>query len=172
MSTQLTELLTKELKDEAATTRRVVEVVPDGLADWKPHEKSMAFGQLANLVARMPGWIAMMIDDDELDLSPPGGSDERPKLATTGPELTAALDDELAKSLAALSRVDDERLLTTNWRLLVAGNVVAEATRYENIRSAINHLAHHRGQLSVYYRLNDIPVPSIYGPTADDQSFG
>ena len=119
----------------------------------------------------MPGWVAMAIVQDELDLSPPGGPGYKPLVWRARGELTAALDDAAAKARAALAGTTDEHL-ATNWRLLVAGNVVLEDPRYMVIAETFTHLAHHRGQLTVYLRLNGAPVPAIYGPSADEKSFG
>lgn len=167
---QLTELFTAQLEREADRCRRAAERVPEGRNDWKPHEKSMPLGYLATLVATMPSWVAMAIEQDELDLNPPGGSGPKPLEWTTKDELIAALDDSVAKARAALAGTTDEHLLTP-WRLLVAEQVVLEDPRYMVIAETFTHLAHHRGQLTVYLRLNDIPVPAIYGPSADEQSF-
>lgn len=168
---KMTELFSAQLEREAVITRRTLERVPEGRPDWKPHEKSMPLGYLSTLVGTMPGWVAMMITQDELDLNPPGGGAERPPTPGTNQELLAALDDSVAKAREALSGTTDEHLLTS-WKLLVAGQVVMEQPRYVAITDTFTHLAHHRGQLTVYLRLNDVPVPSIYGPTADDPSFG
>jgi uncharacterized damage-inducible protein DinB len=168
----LTELFSGELDREAKITRRALERVPEGRDGWKPHEKSMPLGRLAGLVARMPSWITMMIDQDELDLNPPGGSSSssfsRP--LTTNRELLQALDEGVAGAHAALQRTTEDHLMKP-WRLLVAGKVVAEQPRHIMLRDSINHLAHHRGQLTVYLRLNDVPVPALYGPSADDNRF-
>lgn len=161
-------LFLEQLDREAAITRRLLERVPAGRPDWKPHPKSMPLGYLASLCATMPGWIEMMVNQPSLDLNPPGGSGQRPKDLETAEELVAALDAAVAKSRAALESTTDEHLMT-KWQLLVGGNVVSESPRYEAIgESVLHHLAHHRGQLSVYLRLNDVPLPSIYGPTADE----
>jgi uncharacterized damage-inducible protein DinB len=158
------------LERETAGSRLALERVPEGRPDWKPHPKSMALGYLATLVATMPSWIAMMVDQDELDLNPPGGgSYKSPTWATTA-ELLALLEGSAAKARAALQGTDDDHLMTT-WRLLVGGHVVAEHPRHVMIADTFTHQAHHRGQLTVYLRLNDVPVPAIYGPSADDKSF-
>jgi uncharacterized damage-inducible protein DinB len=166
---RITELLLAELEREAAGTRHALERVPEGRNDWKPHEKSMPLGYLAGLVATMPGWAAAMIEQDELDVTAPG--EHKTREWTTNRELLESFDKALDKGRKALASTTDEHLMTT-WRMLAHGHVVAEQTRYEAIRDgAFNHLAHHRGQLTVYLRLNDIPVPSLYGPTADEKSF-
>jgi uncharacterized damage-inducible protein DinB len=167
MAKSLTDRFLAELESEAAITRRVLERVPDGKGDWKPHEKSMPMGRLASLVANMPGWIAMMLTQDEFDVA--AGAPEPLK---TNKDLLAAFDANVARSKDALKKTNDAHLETT-WRMLARGHVVAENTRYENLRSGVlNHLAHHRGQLTVYLRLNNVPVPSVYGPTADEAVFG
>jgi uncharacterized damage-inducible protein DinB len=163
---KLTDLFLAELEQEAAVTRRTLERVPDGHYDWKPHEKSMTFGYLAELVARMPSWSVFMIKQDEFDLTT-----DKPQPLRTSRELVQALDEGVAAAREALANTTDEHLLKP-WRLLIAGRVVMEEPRYLALRhSVFNHLAHHRGQLTVYLRLNDAPVPSIYGPSADDRSF-
>lgn len=167
----VTELFTAQLERESARCRRALERVPEGRNDWKPHEKSMQLGYLATLVATMPSWIAMAISQDELDLNPPGGSGYKPLVWSTTGELVTALDDAVAKAREALAGTRDEHLLTA-WRLLVAGRVVAEDPRHVVITDTFTHLAHHRGQLTVYLRLNEALVPALYGPSADEKSFG
>jgi uncharacterized damage-inducible protein DinB len=168
---KLTEFFSAQLEREAVGTRRALERVPEGRADWKPHEKSMPFGYLSTLVATMPSWIAMMITMDELDLNPPGGSAHRPPAPTTNRELLGAFDEALGKAREALRGTSDDHLMT-DWKLLVAGSVVAQNPRHVMIEDAFGHLAHHRGQMTVYLRLLAAPVPAIYGPSADDRSFG
>jgi hypothetical protein len=167
---KMTELFLADLDREAARSRRALEQVPQGRYDWKPHEKSMNFGYLAELVATMPSWVAMGITQDQLDLNPPGGSTfKRPSLKTSG-ELIAEHDKAVASARSALAGTTDEKLLTP-WRLLVGGNVVMETPRYVMIRDTIAHLAHHRGQMTVYLRLLGATVPALYGPSADDKRF-
>ena len=171
MGVKMTDLFAAELEREAAATRRTLERVPDGRAEWKPHEKSMSLGGLATLVASMLSWVAMAVNRDELDLNPPGGPTATPQELRTSRELVEALDGNVAKAREALASTTDEHLVTP-WRLLVAGRVVSEQPRHIVLRDAVfNHLAHHRGQLTVYLRLNDVPVPAIYGPSADDGRF-
>jgi uncharacterized damage-inducible protein DinB len=144
--------------------------IPAGKYDWKPHEKSMILGYLANMVATIPMWISMEINDDELDVAPAdGGKMEQKRMDSSG-ELIEALDQAAAGARAAFAQTSDEHLLT-NWRLLARGAVVLEAPRYEMIQDTINHWAHHRGQLTVYLRLLGAKVPAIYGPSADDNQF-
>jgi len=116
----------------------------------------------------MPAWVTFIVKQDELDLTPPGGGEW--KLPAQN-ELVTAHDKSVADARAALQSVDDNRLLTTNWRLRAGGQVVSEAPRHVALRDMINHLAHHRGQLTVYLRLVGAKVPAVYGPSADDQRF-
>ncbi len=164
----LTDLFLAELTREAARTRRALEQVPAGRDDWKPHPKSMPLGRLAGLVASMPSWVSLIIDRDDLDLNPPAGGQYRQPAID---ELVVAHDEHVRKARESLSKTSDDFLLTTRWRLLLNGNAVMEDFRHVVLRDTMNHLAHHRGQLTVYLRLNDRPVPSVYGPTADDQRF-
>ena len=167
---KMTELFIAQLNDEAERTRRTLERVPEGRDDWKPHDKSMPFGRLSMLVARMPSWLSLIVGQDSLDLNPPGGSniDQRP--LNTSRELVHALDQGVADARNTLNGVDDSHLMKP-WKLLVGGRVVSEQPRYVVVRDTFAHLAHHRGQLTVYLRLNNVPVPAIYGPSADDTRF-
>ena len=165
---KLTEFLLDELARETPLTRRVLERVPEGVFEWKPHEKSMPMGYLSMLVATMLGWIDTMVNQDGLDFAPKGGSAYKPQELRTSRELVEALDGAVAKARSALSGTTDEHLMTT-WKLLAGGVQISEQPRHIAIQEGVfNHLAHHRGQLTVYLRLNGAPVPSIYGPTADE----
>jgi uncharacterized damage-inducible protein DinB len=167
---KLTEFLLAELDREVERSRRALEEVPEGKYDWKPHEKSMIFGYLANMVATIPMWITMQITQDELDVAPAdGGKMEQKRMDTSG-ELIDALDKAAAGARSAFEKTTDEHL-TTNWRLLARGQVVAEAPRFEMIQDTIGHWSHHRGQMTVYLRLMGAKVPAIYGPSADDNQF-
>ena len=166
---KLTQLLLDELDREAVRTRKALEQVPAGHDDWKPHEKSMPLGRLAGMLAGMPGWLALIINAAALDVAPAGGG--QMPLPDHG-ALLSTLDTSLANARNALAGTSDEFLFTTSWRLLARGNVVSEQPRHIVLRDAINHLAHHRGQLTVYLRLLNAKVPALYGPSADDQTFG
>jgi uncharacterized damage-inducible protein DinB len=167
---KMTDLFSAQLEREAKVSRRVLERVPDGRRDFKPHEKSMPFGYLSTLVASMPSWIALAITQDELDINPPGGSKHKPREVSTNRELVQMGDEAVEKARTALKGTTDEHLLT-RWKLLAAGRVVAEDPRHVVIADTFTHLAHHRGQLTVYLRLNGAIVPSVYGPSADDKGF-
>jgi uncharacterized damage-inducible protein DinB len=166
---RLTELFLAELDREAPRTRRALEQVPLDRDDWKPHPKSMPLGRLAGLVASMPSWINLIIEQPELNLTPPAGQGSYQQPATD--KLVGAHDDHVVKAREVLSRTTDEFILTTSWRLLAGGHVVMNQLRHIVLRDTMNHLAHHRGQLTVYLRLCERSVPAIYGPSADDQQF-
>jgi hypothetical protein len=168
---KLTDFFLSQLEREAKLSPRALSRVPDGRTDYKPHEKSMPFGYLSTLVATMPSWIALAIEQDHLDLSPPGGGGYSPPRPSNSRELLDAHEDSVAKAREALRKTTDEHLLTS-WRLLVSGKVVLEQPRHVVIADTFTHLAHHRGQLTVYLRLLGVPVPSIYGPSADEKTFG
>ena len=166
---KLTELFLDQLDREVLRTRHVLENVPKGKDDWKPHAKSMPLMRLAGLVATMPSWIAFIIGKDELDLNPPAGKGQYQQPSTEN--LALALEKAAADGRTALSGTTDEALLTTSWKILVGGNVVSEARRHLVLADTFSHLAHHRGQLTVYLRLLDQKVAATYGPSADDQRF-
>jgi uncharacterized damage-inducible protein DinB len=168
--TKMTDLFLAQFDREAAVTRPALVRVPEGRPDWKPHPKSMPLGYLATLVATMPSWVAMTILQDELDLNPPGGGGYKPPATDTSAKLLQAFDDSVDQGRAALRGTSDAHL-TTPWKLLVGGKVVLENPRHVVLADTFTHLAHHRGQLTVYLRLNDVAVPAIYGPSADDKRF-
>jgi len=167
---KLTEFFREQLDREVERSRKALEQVPDGQYQWKPHERSMVFGYLADMVATMPTWVAMEIDRDELDIAPAEGQSTKKAPKETSADLVKALDEAAAEARTALEKTTDEHL-ETDWKLLARGNVVWQASRKEVIQDTINHWAHHRGQMTVYLRLMGAKVPALYGPSADDQSF-
>jgi uncharacterized damage-inducible protein DinB len=167
----LQRFLLDELEREVRRSRHALEQVPEGKYDWKPHERSMIFGYLADLVATMPTWVAMQVTRDELDIAPTDGSTMKQEPNKTSAALVQALESAAAAARAALEKTTDEHLLTP-WRLKARGHVVQEAARIEMIQDTFNHWSHHRGQLTVYLRLLGAKVPALYGPSADEASFG
>ena len=167
---KLTEFFLNELDREVERSRKALEQVPAGKYDWKPHEKSMLFGYLADMVATIPTWITMQITQNELDIAPAEGSRTKQAPKETSEALVQALTESAAAARAALQRTTDEHLLTT-WKLLARGQVVVEEPRHVMIQDTINHWAHHRGQMTVYLRLMGAKVPALYGPSADDSRF-
>jgi uncharacterized damage-inducible protein DinB len=160
-----------ELDSEAAKTRRVLAELPEGKRDWKPHDRSMPFGYLTDLVANILSWVSLAITLDELDIAPKSGPSYRPSPIQTRVEAIAALDKAVAQAREALQKTDDTHL-ATSWRLLAGGSVVMEQRRHDVIRDTFLHSSHHRGQMTIYLRLLGARVPSVYGPSADDQQFG
>ena len=167
---KLTEFFREELDREVERSRKALEQVPDGQYQWKPHERSMIFGYLADMVATIPTWITMEINRDELDIAPAAGEGTKKPQKETRAELLKALDEAAAEARSALENTTDDHL-RTNWKLLARGNVVWEGTRIEMIQDTFNHWCHHRGQMTVYLRLMGAKVPALYGPSADDQGF-
>ena len=167
---KLNEFLLAELDREVDRSRRALEQVPEGKYDWKPHDKSMAFGYLSDMVATIPSWIVMEVTKNELDVAPAQGPSMKPEPKKTSAALIQALDKSAADARAALEKTTDEHLNTT-WQLKARGAIVQEAPRYQMIQDTINHWAHHRGQMTVYLRLMGAKVPAIYGPSADEKSF-
>ena len=166
---KITELLMTELDHEAIGSRKALQHVPEGKNDWKPHEKSMPLGALATIVATVPAWIEMVVKMDEVDINPPGGSKFKPEPWKTRQDLLQQFEASLKKGREILQSTSDDHLLNTKWRMLNGGKPMMGQSRYEAIREGVlNHMAHHRGQLTVYLRLNGETVPAIYGPSADE----
>jgi uncharacterized damage-inducible protein DinB len=165
---RIVDSLFTELDQEAATTRRVLERVPSDKLGWKPHAKSMSLGQLSLHVATIPGAIAGFLMQDSLDM---GGVNFEQPAAKSASELLPALDESIKAAKEVLAGLDDHKAMGT-WKLTRAGKELFAAPRIGVARTImLNHWYHHRGQLSVYLRLLDIPVPSIYGPSADENPF-
>jgi uncharacterized damage-inducible protein DinB len=162
----IAETLLPELDQEMETTRRVLERVPSDKGQWKPHPKSFPIGHLAQLVATMPDWITRTVLDTEIDLAAGSGyTYEKTE------DLLKAFDKNVREARKALASAKDS-VFTVPWSLKHGDHVIFTLPRGAVVRQTINHLVHHRGQLTVYLRLLDIPVPSIYGPTADERAPG
>ena len=163
-------LFVELLDREHAISRRLLERTPAGRHGWKPHDKSMELGYLAGLVASIPDWIAMQVERDALDLAPVDGPKFTMPRWSTAAELVELLDQATGRARRALAGTSESHFAAP-WKLQVAGRTVAESPRHAAIADTFCHLAHHRGQLSVYLRLLEVPLPSIYGPSADERSF-
>jgi uncharacterized damage-inducible protein DinB len=154
----------KEFEQEMASTRRLLERVPSDKGPWKPHEKSMALGHLVQLIASMPGWITSTLRDPHVDLAATGGYGFHPTDA-----LLKTFDTNVKEAHAALGSIASDDALKAAWSLKHGEQVLLTMPRGEAVRQHLSHLVHHRGQLSVYLRQIDVPLPSIYGPTADER---
>jgi uncharacterized damage-inducible protein DinB len=164
----ISQALLPEFDMEMANARKTLERVPDGKFGWKPHEKSMTMGKLAVHIASIPTWGKMVLETPSLDVNPPDGKPLEPPKLETREELLTFFDKHVPETRAALAAADDQTLMET-WTLLSGGKTIFSMPRVGIMRGMImNHLIHHRAQMGVYFRLNDIPVPSIYGPSADE----
>jgi uncharacterized damage-inducible protein DinB len=164
----IAEMLLPEWDLEMATTRRVLERVPDERGEWKPHEKSFPMAHLAQLVARMPGWATMIIKQTELDIAPVEGPSQGYTIEKTA-TLLAEFDRNAAEGRAAIAGAADPDF-EVEWTMKARGVPVDTKTRYLMLRTGmLNHLVHHRAQLGIYLRLVEEKVPSMYGPTADER---
>jgi uncharacterized damage-inducible protein DinB len=159
--------LLPEFDQEMSATRRTLERVPVEKFAWKPHEKSMALGELAIFVAILSGWAKIIIEQDSFDVAPPRGTYQRP-VVNSQRDLLELFDKNVSAARACIAQVSDEHLLKP-WTMLADGRAVLTQPRMAVLRGGMmNHLIHHRAQLGVYLRLNNIPVPAIYGPSADE----
>ncbi len=164
----MNQALLGEYDHEMANARKSLERVPDGKFDWKPHAKSMSMGVLASHIANIPQWAALTVESPQFDVNPPGGRPAQQLACKTSAELLAAFDKNVPAARAAIAGASDQVLLAS-WSLLNAGKPIFTMPRVAVLRTMIlNHLIHHRAQLGVYLRLNDIPVPGMYGPSADE----
>ncbi len=158
----IADTLLPEFDQEMATTRRVIERVPDDNPDWKPHPKSFSVAHLAQLLAWLPGWIGQTLTTKELDLGAGGGYTNE-----STNTLLKTFDENVRTSRDAIAAAKDTDY-DVPWSLMMKGNVLFTLPRGAVVRQHISHLSHHRGQMTVYLRMLDVPVPSIYGPTADE----
>jgi uncharacterized damage-inducible protein DinB len=165
----IAESMLPEFDHETATTRMLLERVPEEKADWKPHVKSYSLGQLAIHIATLPHWAPVTLKQTEFDTNPPGGSKYIPPPFESLAHMLATYDEGVKAARAMLAATTDAEFMVP-WTLKSAGRTVFSMPRAGVFRSFIlNHAVHHRGQLSVYLRLCDVPLPNIYGPTADTQ---
>lgn len=165
------DMILPEFDQEMASTRRTIERVDDAKLEWTPHEKSFNMGRLAGHLANLPSWAVFTLERDSLDLAPPG--EPAPVTPSYGSvaELLAGFDVNVSAARSAISGASDQHMMEP-WTLLKGGHALMTLPRVAVLRSfVINHIIHHRAQLGVYLRLNDIPVPSVYGPSADEQPF-
>ena len=165
----LNEALLPEFDQEMANTRKSLERVPDDKFDWKPHAKSMTVRQLAVHLALFPSWMAETLEKASFDYAPVGAAPYKPPAVNSRKELLEIFDRDVAKAREGLKGASDAQLMET-WTLLAGGKTIFSMPRIAVLRSMVmNHMIHHRAQLGVYLRLNDLPVPALYGPSADEQ---
>jgi uncharacterized damage-inducible protein DinB len=165
---RISESILPEFDQEMANTRKTLERVPDEKLGWKPHPKSGTMGWLANHVATMVGWSVETMTTDSFDVNPPGGSPVQMPQTNSRKELLEVFDGGVSKARAAIAAASDEQMMQP-WSLLAGGKPMFTMPRIAVLRTFVmNHTIHHRAQLGVYLRLNDIPVPSVYGPSADE----
>lgn len=163
---RIAEAMTQEMAQEAKSTRKLLERLPEDQFGWNPHEKSMTLGRLASHVAECFGYTAPIITTEKLQLNPDG---HKPVVAGNVAELLQAFDKDLEEALSALDGVPDQHMMA-GWKLLTGERVVIDLPRYAVMRTMVlNHHFHHRGQLAVYARMLNVPLPSIYGPSADEK---
>ncbi len=167
---KISETLLPEFDQETANTRKTLERVPEDKFAWKPHEKSMTLGRLAMHVAELPSWGIEALTKDSIDIAPPGAPPYQPQAATSRQQLLELFDQHTKRLREAIADASDEQF-GQPWTLLAGGKAVFTLPRGAVLRSMVlNHGVHHRAQLGVYLRLNDIPVPATYGPSADEQN--
>jgi uncharacterized damage-inducible protein DinB len=168
----IAQTIIQEFDQEMANTRKTLERVPEGKFDWKPDPKSMSMGRLAQHIAEMPGWGTSAMAADSLDLDPEGKGFTPPPLPKTRQEILDMFDKNVKQSRAAIEKGSDADFMTA-WSLLMNKKVLMTMPRLAVVRTFVmNHIIHHRAQLGVYFRLNGVPVPAIYGPSADEGQMG
>jgi uncharacterized damage-inducible protein DinB len=163
------EALLSEFDQEMANTRKVLERCPEEKFTWKPHQRSFDLVSLAHHVSDLPTWAVLIMDADSFDYAPPGAPPYKPNLPASSKDLLEHFDSGVSKARAAIAGATDEQLAAP-WTLLAGGHNIFTMPRAAVLRSMVmNHGIHHRAQLTVYLRLNDVPVPGLYGPSADEQ---
>jgi uncharacterized damage-inducible protein DinB len=164
----ISQAILPEFDHEMSNTRKTLERIPENDLTWKPHPKSMTLGRLAGHVAEMPGWVMPAMGQDSLDIAPAGEPRPQGTVAQSRQHVLDLFDKNVAGARAAIAAATDEQLMKP-WSLLAGGRTIFTMPKIAVFRSMVmNHIIHHRAQLGVYLRLNNIPVPSIYGPSADE----
>jgi uncharacterized damage-inducible protein DinB len=164
----ISQALLPEFDHEMSNTRKTLERIPENDFTWTPHPKSMPLGRLAGHVAEMPGWVVPAIAQDSLDIAPPGSPRPQGAVVQSRQQALELFDKNVADARAAIAGATDEQLMKP-WSLLVGGRTIFTMPKIAVLRSMVmNHTIHHRAQLCVYLRLNNIPVPALYGPSADE----
>lgn len=164
----ISEMILPEFDQEMMNTRRLLERAPMHKAEWKPHEKSMTLGRLAGHIAELPGWAVRVINLDSLDLTPMVTGGYQAYVASSSDELLRTFDKNVSEARSALAAASDQHFGQI-WSMQLRGKTMLSMPRLPMIRNLfLNHLIHHRAQLGVYLRLNDIPLPALYGPSADE----
>lgn len=164
----ISETLLPEFDQEMKNTRKLLECVPEDKPDFKPHEKSMSLARLAGHVAELPGWAVNTVNTSELDLTPASGETFKACIMTSRQQLLEVFDKNVAEARSAIAGATDEHLHQI-WSLIYKGHKVLEMPRAAVLRSVVmNHIIHHRAQLGVYLRLNNVAIPGMYGPSADE----
>jgi uncharacterized damage-inducible protein DinB len=157
-----------EFDQEMANTRKVLARIPEDKLDWKAHERSNTIGWVGTHLAEIPGWTEVTLKQDSLDISPPGGQPYRTPVASSPQAILHRFDQNVAAAQSAIAAASDEQFMQP-WTLLKGGEPIFAMPRLTVIRRMVlNHSIHHRGHLCVYLRLNNIPVPGMYGPSADE----
>jgi len=165
----ITDILLAEFDEETAATRRMLERVPDGRAQWQPHAKSMTLGRLATHISEIPGWATRSLTLSEHDFAPPGGPPFQPRTLATTAEILQLFDHNVAEARKALAAASDDEFVKP-WTFKRAGQVIWTRPKHEVFRRmAMSHMVHHRAQLGVYLRLQEVAIPGMYGPSADEQ---
>jgi uncharacterized damage-inducible protein DinB len=165
----LADLLLPEFDEEMAATRRMLERVPDGRSAWQPHARSMTLGRLATHLAEIPRWTVNSLTKSELDIAPPGGPPFQPRTLASTAEILQTFDQNVVDARQALATVPDAEFAEP-WTFKRAGQTIWTRPKHEVFRRmAMSHIVHHRAQLGVYLRLQEVAIPGMYGPSADEQ---
>ncbi|EAQ82705.1 DinB family protein [Blastopirellula marina] len=164
----IAESLLPEFDEEMSLTRKTLEAIPNDKLDWKPHKKSNTIGWNANHLADIPNWIEFMLDHDSLDIAPVDGPAWKSPSLESIEEILALFDKNVATARAVLAKTPDD-VFAQDWAFMMGGQVMFTMTKGATLRKwALSHMIHHRATVRVYLRMNDIPVPGVYGPSGDE----